>query len=160
MKFRRKLAAFTAACVLGTASFTGMEAEAAEIPEYMRSVTYFGDEWPINYWNSEDKNMEENMARIAADGFNSLILVVPWREFQPSEVGSYFNERAFARLDQVMDCAERHGLGVVLRLGYVWDYLGATETPKRFAAITKDDGPERKLWLEYSKKVYETGGGP
>lgn len=156
MKFRRKLAAFTAACVLGTASFTGMEAEAAEIPEYMRSVTYFGDEWPINYWNSEDKNMEENMARIAADGFNSLILVVPWREFQPSEVGSYFNERAFARLDQVMDCAERHGLGVVLRLGYVWDYLGATETPKRFAAITKDDGPERKLWLEYSKKVYET----
>lgn len=40
--------------------------------------------------------------------------------------------------------------------GYVWDYLGATETPKRFAAITKDDGPERKLWLEYSKKVYET----
>lgn len=76
MKFRRKLAAFTAACVLGTASFTGMEAEAAEIPEYMRSVTYFGDEWPINYWNSEDKNMEENMARIAADGFNSLILVV------------------------------------------------------------------------------------
>ena len=156
MKFRRKLAAFTAACVLGTASFTGMEAEAAEIPEYMRSVTYFGDEWPINYWNSEDKNMEENMARIAADGFNSLILVIPWREFQPSEVGSYFNERAFARLDQVMDCAERHGLGVVLRLGYVWDYLGATETPKRFAAITKDDGPERKLWLEYSKKVYET----
>ena len=125
MKFRRKLAAFTAACVLGTASFTGMEAEAAEIPEYMRSVTYFGDEWPINYWNSEDKNMEENMARIAADGFNSLILVIPWREFQPSEVGSYFNERAFARLDQVMDCAERHGLGVVLRLGYVWDYLGA-----------------------------------
>ena len=156
MKFRRKLAAFTAACVLGTASFTGMEAEAAEIPEYMRSVTYFGDEWPINYWNSEDKNMEENMARIAADGFNSLILVIPWREFQPSEGGSYFNERAFARLDQVMDCAERHGLGVVLRLGYVWDYLGATETPKRFAAITKDDGPERKLWLEYSKKVYET----
>lgn len=156
MKFRRKLAAFMAACVLGTASFTGMEAEAAEIPEYMRSVTYFGDEWPINYWNSEDKNMEENMARIAADGFNSLILVIPWREFQPSEVGSYFNERAFARLDQVMDCAERHGLGVVLRLGYVWDYLGATETPKRFAAITKDDGPERKLWLEYSKKVYET----
>ncbi len=127
MKFRRKLAAFTAACVLGTASFTGMEAEAAEIPEYMRSVTYFGDEWPINYWNSEDKNMEENMARIAADGFNSLILVIPWREFQPSEVGSYFNERAFARLDQVMDCAERHGLGVVLRLGYVWDYLGATD---------------------------------
>ena len=152
MKFRRKLAAFTAACVLGTASFTGMEAEAAEIPEYMRSVTYFGDEWPINYWNSEDKNMEENMARIAADGFNSPILVIPWREFQPSEVGSYFNERAFARLDQVMDCAERHGLGVVLRLGYVWDYLGATETPKRFAAITKDDGPERKLWLEYSKR--------
>ena len=37
-----------------------------------------------------------------------------------------------------------------------WDYLGATETQKRFAAITKDDGPERKLWLEYSKKVYET----
>ena len=30
-------------------------AYAAEKPAYLKSVTYFGDEWPINYWGSEDE---------------------------------------------------------------------------------------------------------
>ena len=56
---------------------------AAEKSAYLKSVTYFGDEWPINYWGSEDENMSSNFAKIKEDGFNSIILVIPWREFQP-----------------------------------------------------------------------------
>ncbi len=63
-----------------------MEAQAA-FPEYLKSVTYFGDAWPINYWGTEDDNMGTNFARIKADGFNSIILVIPWREFQPGDMG-------------------------------------------------------------------------
>ena len=99
--------------------------------------------------------MESNMEKIAEDGFNSIILVVPWREFQPNTISETYNENAFKRLDEVMDCADRHGLLVVLRLGYSWDYYGSYELPKRFANVVAKNSADRHAWLEYSKKIYE-----
>ena len=50
----RKLARPAAALLAAAALMAGipelrMEAQAA-FPEYLKSVTYFGDAWPINYW--------------------------------------------------------------------------------------------------------------
>lgn len=50
----RKLARPAAALLTAAALMAGipelrMEAQAA-FPEYLKSVTYFGDAWPINYW--------------------------------------------------------------------------------------------------------------
>lgn len=131
-------------------------AYAAEKPEYLKSVTYFGDEWPINYWNSEDKNMDENFSRIVGDGFNSIILVIPWREFQPLNADEKYNQAAFDRLERVMERAESHGLWVTLRIGYSWDFYGPTGLPERYEAVVYKNSPERAAWLEYSRKLYET----
>lgn len=156
MNNRKRLFAFLAAVVFCMAGLFGMTALAAEKPEYLKSVTYFGDEWPINYWNSEDKNMEANFDRIVADGFNSIILVVPWREFQPSTMPVSYNQYAFDRLNEVMDSAERHGLWVTLRIGYSWDYFGGSQLPERFANVIIKDSADLYAWLDYSKKLYET----
>lgn len=159
MNYKRKIAAIaaiTAACLLGTGGPCNVSALAAERPEYLKSVTYFGDEWPINYWNSEDKDMEENLRRIAEDGFNSIILVIPWREFQPNSMESYFNEEAFLRLEEVMECAGRHGLGVMFRIGYTWDYAGETELPSRYGGVTEKGGRDWTAWMDYSERLYET----
>ncbi len=129
---------------------------AAEKPQYLKSVTYFGDEWPINYWGSEDKDMDSNFAQIAADGFNSIILVIPWREFQPETLPMKYNQAAFDKLDQVMDCAERHGLWVTLRIGYTWDYYGSSELPKRFQNVMIKDGGDHLGWLDYCRTIYKT----
>ena len=115
----RKLARPAAALLAAAALMAGipelrMEAQAA-FPEYLKSVTYFGDAWPINYWGTEDDNMGANFARIKADGFNSIILVIPWREFQPGDMGNMYNEAAFAKLDQVMKCAVTAGITAVTR---------------------------------------------
>ena len=132
----------------------GLCAFGAEKPEYLKAVTYFGDEWPINYWGSEDKDMDANLAGIKADGFNSIILVVPWREFQPVSGLETYNQAAFDRLDTVMDCAGRHGLWVVLRIGYDWDYYGESEFPARYQDMLQKDGPDWKRWMEYSGRLY------
>ena len=50
---------------------------------YVKSATYYGDEWNINFWNSEMEHLHEDMQKIKEDGFNSIILLIPWREFQP-----------------------------------------------------------------------------
>ncbi len=128
---------------------------AAEKPAYLKSVTYFGDEWPINYWGSEDENMSANFAKIKADGFNSIILVIPWREFQPENGKEEWNQAAFNKLHEVMTCAEEHGLWVTLRIGYTWDYYGPSELPSRFAGVTKKDSEDRAMWLRYSQEIYQ-----
>lgn len=141
-------------CVL----MTGITAFAAEKPAYLKSVTYFGDEWPINYWSSEDPHMEANFQRIKEDGFNSIILVVPWREFQPWEQhsgGTEFNEAAFARLNEVMECAARYDLFVSLRVGYTWDYYRTYNVQERFAGVIRNNGMERYMWIRYCERLYQ-----
>ncbi len=128
---------------------------AAEKPAYLKSVTYFGEEWPINYWGSEDENMAANFAQIKADGFNSIILVIPWREFQPMDGKQEFNQAAFEKLHQVMSCAEEYGLWVTLRIGYTWDYYGPSELPSRFWGVTQKGSEYRAMWLRYSQAIYQ-----
>ena len=155
MNIRKTAMILAMTCLLGAAA-PQQTAMAAEKPEYLKSVTYFGDEWPINYWGSEDKDMAANFEKIRQDGFNSIILVIPWREFQPNDGKTEFNQVAINRLNEVMACAEQHGLWVVLRIGYTWDYYGVQELPKRFGGITTDNGLDRYSWIRYCQKIYET----
>ena len=156
MNYRKRIPGLLAVIFLCISVFGGMTALAAEKPEYLKSVTYFGDAWPINYWNSEDADIEANFDRIVADGFNSIILVVPWREFQPSTTPVQYNQYAFDRLNQVMETADRHGLWVSLRIGYTWDYYGSSSVPARFANVIIGDSADMAAWPDYSKKIYET----
>lgn len=74
-----------AAAILGTAAFlftsgfARAEDHAAGTAGYLKSATYYSDDWVINFWNSESRHMDQELARIARDGFNNIILVVPWR---------------------------------------------------------------------------------
>ena len=76
-------ALFVGTAILFTCGFGRMSEYSSGERGYLRSATYYSDDWVINFWNSESVHMEEELARIAADGFNSIILAVPWREFQP-----------------------------------------------------------------------------
>ena len=93
------LGALLGLCLLGALPFGSQAAELSR-EDPVRAVTYAGREWVINFWSTETEYMEEDFARIREDGFNAIILCVPWREFQPSVLISAFNEDAFAKLMQ------------------------------------------------------------
>ena len=59
---------------------------------YLKSATYYANDWVINFWNLEDDFLEEDLRQIAADGFNSIILAVPWREFQVDMDSRRYNQ--------------------------------------------------------------------
>ena len=120
----------------------------------MKSATYYSDDWVVNFWNSESSCMEEELAQIAADGFNSIILVVPWQEFQPQMEPVRYESYALEKMDQVMEAAERHGLWVILRLGYTWDY-GNGSSADRYERLFYDEMVQN-AWLDYVGKIYET----
>lgn len=128
----------------------------SKTPTYLKSATYFSDEWALNFWNSEDDHLEEELDQIAADGFNSIILVVPWREFQPGIDPVSYNEYPFEKLTRVMEAAEQQGLWVTLRIGYTWDYYeDGTDVRERFRNLLYDETTQ-EAWDSYVAKIYET----
>ncbi len=127
---------------------------------YVRSATYFADEWPVNFWNSEMDFLKEDMQQILADGFDSVILVIPWREFQPEISPAVYQEYAFQKLDEVMRTAEACGLGVYARVGYTWDYeqdVSGNVLNRYYGLLT--DQSTRDAWIAYVQKMYETLSG-
>ena len=146
-------AGITAAVVALSVTVSGIRSEAA--PSYLKEATYVSDAWVSNFWNSESDHMDEELAQIAADGFNSIVLVVPWREFQPGVLPVSYNRYAFQKLDKVMNAANAHGLMVELRVGYVWDYYNDDVVTGRFRDLLKDSST-RAAWLAYAKQIYRT----
>lgn len=125
-----------------------------EKPEYLKSATYYSDDWVVNFWNSESPNMDQELAQIAKDGFNSIILALPWREFQPQTSPVSYNSYAWRKLDKVMKLAEKNGLWVELRVGYTWDYYSQESVLPRYQGLLYQEST-REAWLDYAKTVYE-----
>ena len=109
-----------AAAFLFTSGFARAEDHAAGTAGYLKSATYYSDDWVINFWNSESKNMDAELAQIAEDGFNSIILVIPWREFQPGTNPIAYNTYPWDKLDRVMEAAAAQNLSVMLRVDEIW----------------------------------------
>lgn len=149
----RRICAGAIAAVLLAATCPVQQAEAAP-PSYLKAVTYVSDAWVSNFWNTESDHMEEELAQIAADGFNSIILVIPWREFQTSLVPISYNDYAFKKLDRVMRAADAQGLGVELRVGYTWDYYADDASALRFREILRDP-MAKEAWRAYAGRLYE-----
>lgn len=119
---------------------------------YLKSATYYSDDWVVNFWNCESDNMDQELAKISADGFNSIILCVPWREFQPG--GGNLNSYCVEKLDRVMNTAASHGLSVMLRVGYTWDYYPEGESGRTRVDSMPYTRSERVSWYTYLSKLY------
>ena len=124
----------------------------AEEP-YLKSATYYSDDWVINFWNLESNHMEEELAQIAQDGFNSIILAVPWREFQSDTSTLRYNTYALDKMDRVMEEAGKAGLKVILRVGYTWDHAGKSSVLERYQKLLYDETVQ-KAWLDYVDTIY------
>lgn len=125
--------------------------------EYWVSAHYFADACPMNLWDSEFECIDEDLQRIKSDGFNSIVLLIPWRQFQPKigRVNSY-NQEALEKLDFILDKADEKELGVILRIGYTWDYYqnhGNDEIVERYEKIVNEQ-QTREAWLEYVERIY------
>lgn len=146
-------ALFLASALFFSCGFGRMSEYASGEKGYLRSATYYSDDWVVNFWNSESIHMEEELASIAADGFNSIILAVPWREFQPETAPVSYEDYAWKKLDRVMEAAQKQGLGVLLRVGYTWDYGALESVLSRYEKLLYD--PQVKsAWLSYAQRLY------
>ncbi len=153
LKQWRRYAAVVLCMALSFTWLSYRDAEAA-VPERLTSVTYVSDEWVINFWNTESDHLEQELAQIAADGFNSIILAVPWREFQPGTSPVQYSDYTFNKLHRIMSAARDQGLWVILRVGYTWDHCKGEAPQVRYRKLLGDEGM-KAAWLDYAKTLYE-----
>lgn len=127
---------------------------AASESKYIKAVTYFGAAWPINFWNSNLNRAAADFKEIKADGFNAVVLVVPWGEFQPGLDPVRFNDDAYRRLTTVCRTAQQHKLQVYLRVAYLWDMYPGRQMPniERVNALVSND-TLMPAWQQYLKRI-------
>ena len=86
---------------------------------YIRAVHYFGDGWPVNCWSTMNRaGAREDFRQIREDGFNAVILVVPWRGFQIRQFPPSYEPAYLRLLAGLMREAARARLWVILRVSY------------------------------------------
>lgn len=158
-KIRKYLICILMVVVLGMGCHSETAAPSLErLPEphkdYLKSVHYFGNGWALNFWNCELDQIDEQLDRIVSDGFNSIILVLPWREFQPDIGDGQLNAYAADQLRRVFEKAGERNLGVMLRLGYTWDYYEMDSVLSRYYNLMGDEAYE-EAWLSYLRQVYQ-----
>ena len=122
----------------------------------LRAAHYFADTYPKNFWNSfEPADVARDFKQIKADGFNAIVLVLPWAEFQPVLTSNGYDEKMFDRLKMLMDAAAADELGVVLRLSYVWSYRPDAENSifNRMHGVFHDEAM-RQTWLKHLAKIH------
>ncbi len=127
--------------------------------DYWITAFYFADGWPKEFWDCEMNDLDKDFRQIKADGFNSIALVIPWRQFQPEistdPYGVIYDEASFLRLSQIIEKANEYQLGVLLRVGYFWDRAGNAPTDdlySRFQQLIYDENTKR-AWCDYVAKV-------
>lgn len=112
------------------ASFSSMVTIAGSAhAEYLKAITYFGDSWPIAYWNSNTDRAAQDFKEMQSVGFNTVIMVVPWGEFQPGLDPVVYNERAFRDLGRMCRLAKNKHLHFFLRVSYLWDMYPDEQKP-------------------------------
>lgn len=99
-------------------------APAAPTLEGSVAAHYFGRQWPKNFIAGfRREHVAADFAQLRADGFDTVVLLVSWGDFQPlAEPCCSYDERAFERLHFLLDRADAAGLKVMLRLGYGWHF--------------------------------------
>lgn len=107
-----------------SAAATSAAATPAERVRGRVAAHWFGRQWPKNYlagFRRED--VAGDFAALRADGFDTVVLLVAWGDFQPVYSPCCgWDERAFERLHFLLDRADEAGLRVMLRLGYGWSF--------------------------------------
>ena len=125
-------------------------------PDFIRAAHYFSDGWALNMWQILDtRHIKRELLAVKEDGFNTIILVVPWRGFQTDQLSPAYDSFYEGKLRSVMAAAERLNLSIIVRVGYshqvfVDSHLSGIRQAQRLLIDTETC----EAWLDYLRRLY------
>lgn len=116
--------------------------------DYLRGAHWFGEGWAVNFWNTRllDRAAED-FAALREDGFNAVVLVVPWPGFSPTPTDGRLDPDRARRLGELVDLAADADLDLVLRVGYAWD--SSVALSGRWLMQLWLDEEARQAWIRH-----------
>ena len=126
-------------------------------PEFVRAAHYFSDGWALNMWQVMDpRKVVAELRAIQRDGFNTIILVIPWRGFQQDQLEPVYDRFYDRQLNRVMSAADRLGLSVIVRVAYTYQIamennLSGIVQAQRLLL----DEDTQLAWLDYLRHIYK-----
>lgn len=148
---------FNELTLIGNFEVTSVSPPQVTTEDYLIAANYFCGGWPKTMWDCVPEDMEADFQRMLDDGFNTVIVLIPWRQFQPGVEPVSYNETAFSRLSNLMTTADNIGIKVVLRIGYFHDFYDNgdyADLTTRYSNVMID-GMYRDAFLEYAGTIYE-----
>lgn len=102
----------------------------ASEPGFIKAVHYFSSSWPISFWEDfENSQVERDLEQIKADGFNTVILVVPWMGFETGfETGQPEPSSLYQRLSWLITKVDQAGLDYGIRVSFPHSFDPAVGT--------------------------------
>ena len=83
---------------------------------------YTGDTWAPSFWsNINIFEIHDDLRKIKENGFNTIIIVVPWIGYQISVDPIRYFDEYYSILDHIFRMACQVGLNIILRVGYRHD---------------------------------------
>jgi hypothetical protein len=124
----------------------------------IRATHYFGAHWAKNFINAfRREDVSRDFAQLRADGFDTVILVVSWGDFQPvSTPCCRYDERAFQRLGFLINEAETAGLRVMLRIGFAWSFHPQSKPTLERVHGLMNDASERASFLKLVERIAQS----
>jgi len=118
----------------------------------IKAVHYFASSWPKTFWGDfERSEVEADLVRIKEDGFNTVILVVPWLGFETGfDDGSPSPSPLYERLDWLLAQITQSGLDFGLRVSFPHSFdpdngIGNWELCRQMFV----DEDLRAAWVQY-----------
>jgi hypothetical protein len=145
--------------ILGTGFFLNPASAGFDMRgEKIIGTHYTGSTWAPAFWSNVNiYEVHDDFIEIKENGFNTVIIVVPWVGFQTSvEPMSYF-EDYFQLLDKILRIAKKDALNVILRIGYVHE-IGTTSVPGHYERVINLFTKKNiyySAWLDYLDRLYD-----
>lgn len=132
------------------------QAQTDSRPEQIKAVHYFSSSWPKSFWGDfEYSQVESDFAQIKADGFNTIILVIPWMGFEINfKDGSSEPSAMYERLEWLLEEIETAGLAYGLRISFPHSF--DPEVGTNSARLCTDifvDSTLRDSWVQYVARI-------
>lgn len=129
-------------------------------PKILLAADFFGDADPLNFWTSNLAVVPADFKKIRDDGFNTVGLVIPWGEFEPSLTPVRYDSGAFSRLRQVVTDARRAHLDVIVRISYSAGEYPGEQLPGEARILALFGNPTiRQAFFDYVGRVHSELAG-
>lgn len=120
--------------------------------EFVVATHYYGLKeysYPINYLHAiKYSDIGAELAAIKQMGFNTVILLASWSEFEP--VIGKPNNMAYRKINAIIAVAKKNGLNVMVRIPYLWSLAdGGNDVRERIAYALLDRGNFRQSLLNF-----------